>query len=164
MSKHKKLANERAAILWEFYNAHDEEQLTCAKVFELTGKRASNLYHTFQIHGLTGPPIWDTKAAIRKRDKAALWAMAEKLGRGWLTVDEAAEAMGKPEKEVYLARRRYKGYIPEIRNKTNRRPRTVPQSDKEIEHERQPIDDGEGLQYYAVRPGPEPGQLIYSLR
>lgn len=160
-AKHRDLAVKRAAILWKHYN--DNGKLLCADVFALTGKRAANLYHTFRTQGVKGPPVYDTKKAARQRNIEALRTKALELDRDWLTVEEAAQALGKPEKNVYAIRKSCSGEIPEIRNKV-RGPRISPETAAARDLPRQEISSGEGLPVYAVRPGPKPGQVIYTLR
>jgi hypothetical protein len=168
MSHHKELAAGRAALLWERYYANGG-RITCAEVLKLTGKRRSNLYHSFQVHGIEAPTVWDTKAAIRDRHISALWRKFDEIDRDWLTVDEAAEAVGKPPAEIYTLRRRYAGRIPEIKNKTTRLRRAdINPLQEDIDSRWHGKIDSRyhptGLLVLEYWPGPHDGQTTYLLR
>ncbi len=154
----KKLAEGRVAILWERYYENGE-RITCAEVLALTGKRASNLYASFQVQGIKGPPVWDTKAAIRKRQIDSLWAKSRQLGRDWLTVSEVAEATGIKTKEVSSLGKRYKGKIPEIRYTKQWTP--IPQDISGMI--RVDIGSPYTLKYWKAEPGPGPDQMTFYL-
>lgn len=169
MNRHKEKAQKRTAALWERYYQNDGH-ITCAEVTALTGKKVSNLYWTFQTHGVKGPPVWDTKAAIRERQIHALWCKFDEVDRDWLSVAEAAEVLGKPQKEIYSLRRRYSGHIPEIRNMTTRK-----RNNKKYEEDREaqfPSFQGKidsryhprGLLVMAHWPGPGDNETTYLLR
>ena len=157
-ANNKKLAEERATLLWEYYRENGG-RITCAAVFALTGKRASTLYATFQVQGVKGPPVWDTKAAIRKRQIDSLWAKSRELGRDWLTVHEVAEAAGIKTKEIYSMEKRYKGKIPEIRH-TNRRAARGQDTSELVRVE---IGSPYALKYWKAEPGPGVGQTTFYL-
>jgi hypothetical protein len=154
-AKNKKLAEDRAAILWQRYRENNN-RITVSEVFELTGRKASNLYASFQVQGVKVPPIWDTKSAIRERQIVALQDKAKELGRDWLTVNEAAEVLKILPKNVYGIKRRLKGSIPEIQHEK----KTTPSLDVSG-MERSWIGSPHTLKYYKAEPGPEPGQTTY---
>lgn len=155
----KTLAEDRAAILWERYRENDG-RITCAEVLALTGKRASNLYASFQVQGVKGPPVWDTKAAIRKRQIDSLWAKSRQLGRDWLTVSEVAEATGIKTKEVSSLGKRYKGRIPEIRHERSQREPVFQDTSGMI---RTDVGSPYTLKYWKAEPGPGPDQMTFFL-
>ncbi len=156
--KNKKLAEDRAIILWERYYENGEH-ITCAEVFTLTGKRASNLYASFQVQGVRVPPVWDTKAAIRKRQIDSLWAKSRQLGRDWLTVHEVAEAAKIKIKEVSSLEKRYKGKIPKIRHTKMWTPIPIDISGMV----RVDVGSPYTLKYYKSEPGPGPYQITFFL-
>lgn len=165
---HKDKAQHRAALLWEWYYENDGH-ITCAEVERLTGKRASNLYWTFQTHQVKAPPVWDTKAAIRQRHIKALWHKFDEIDREWLSVDEAAEALGKPQKDIYSLRRRYRDHIPEIRNMTTRRTNRTYEEKTEAQFPSfmgniTPRHHPAGLLVMAQWPGPGDNEITYLLR
>ncbi len=157
-AKNKKLAEDRVTILWERYKENNG-RITCAEVLALTGKRASNLYASFQVQGVKGPPVWDTKEAIRKRQIDSLWAKSHQLGRNWLSVHEVAEATGIKTKEVSSLGKRYKGKIPEIRHtkKWSAQPLDVSGMGR-IE-----VGSPYTLKYYKSEDGPGPGETTFFL-
>lgn len=163
---HKELAEHRAELLWQRYHENGDH-LTCKEVFEITSKRVSNLYLTFQTHGVAAPPVWDTKTAIRARQVAALQAKADELGRNWLTAAEAAEAAGVSKANICNLRNRLSGErIPQIRNETNRKSATreTPQPKSKTSAPKHDDSSIGGMAYYKALPGPEPGQTRYFLR
>ncbi len=159
-AKNKILAEDRAAILWERYHENDG-RITCAEVYELTGKRASNLYASFQVQGVKGPPIWDTKAAIRKRQIDSLWAKSRELGRNWLTVHEVIEATGIKAKQVFGMEKRYKGKIPVIRHERQSQREAILQDTSGMV--RVEIGSPYTLKYYKAEPGPGSDQMTFFL-
>jgi len=169
MSQHKMKAQKIAAKLWERYY-HNDNHITCVEVKALTGKKVSSLYWAFQTHGVQAPPVWDTKAAIRERHIRTLWRKYDEVDRDWLSVAEAAEVLGKPQKEIYSLRCRYSGYIPEIRNITTRKLNN--RRDKENREAQSPSSQGKidsryhsrGLLVMAHWPGPGDNETTYLLR
>ena len=115
-AKDKKAAEDKAAILWERYHENDGH-ITCAEVKALTGIHSANLDITFEIQGVKGPSVWDSRKAIRGRHIDDLWAESKKLGRDWLTDEEVAEIVGIKIKDVSDLRKRLVlvGKIPKIR-------------------------------------------------
>lgn len=155
----KKLAEDRAATLWERYYENGE-RITCSEVVAMTGKRASNLYASFQVQGVKGPPVWDTKAAIRKRQIDSLWAKTRQLGRDWLTVSEVAEATAIKPKEVSGLEKRYKGKIPEIRHERSQREPILQDTSG---MSRVDVGSPYTLKYWKVELGPGPDQMTFYL-
>ena len=78
------LSEKRAAKLWERYHKNGDK-ISCAEVFEITGRQASNVYESFKSHGVKVPEVWDTKKAKRKRVIDLLHKKAVDLERDWLT-------------------------------------------------------------------------------
>ncbi len=154
----KKMAEDRAAILWKRYHENDG-RITCAEVFTLTGKRPSNLDDSFQVQGVKGPPVWDSKKTIRKRQIALLWGKSRELGRDWLTPREVAEATGIKIKEVSGLSKRYKGKIPEIRHSRQRTPLFQDVS----RMVRVDVGSPYTLKYYKSKEGPGLGQITFFL-
>lgn len=155
----KKLAQDRAKQLWDYYLDHDEK-ITCSEVYRLTGRKAANLYTSFQTQGIQGPPIWDSNAEIRKRQIAALWARSQELGRDWLTSKEAAAALGQNTKNIWVINKRLAGKIPEIRALKRR----ITKAEIRNTGDREEIPPEGALLAYEKRESEEPGQVIYSLR
>lgn len=156
--KNKTLAEDRAALLWERYRENGG-RITIAEIFALIGRSYSSIKATFQTQGVKGPPVWDEKEAIRKRQIDSLWAKSRQLGRDWLTVSEVIEATGIRPKQVSGMEKRYKGKIPEIRHTKQCSP--VPLDVAAMIR----VDVGSPytLKYYKKEDGPLSGQTTFYL-
>lgn len=159
-ANNKKLAEERAAILWESYHENDG-RITCAEILALTGRSYSSIKATFQAQGVKGPPVWDTKAAIRKRQIDSLWAKSRELGRNWLTIHEVAAAADIKTKEVPSLEKRYKGKIPVIRHERQSQREAILQDTSGMV--RVEIGSPYTLKYYKAEPGPGSDQMTFFL-
>lgn len=155
-AKNKKVAEDRAALLWERYHQNGG-RITCAEVFELAGIHSSNLDITFQAHGVKGPTVWDSHKAIRERQINDLWSKSRELGRDWLTVLEVAKVVKIKTKDVSRFRKRLAGKIPEIRGERRREP------DFQDISGMVRVDVGRPytLKWYKAEPGPGPDQTTF---
>ena len=167
MTKTERRSNERCKLLWSAYQKNGK--LTCKEIKRLTGQSHIAIYKTFQLYGLEGPPIYDTKAALRERKIKRLRDKAAELGRDYLTPSEAAQALGVASKQISSINRDLKGYnIPKIIFKRGGARNIKFRDDDDIipDGPRSKTDNyhSRGLPVSACRPGPEPGQVIYTLK
>lgn len=92
-------ATGRNKALWDHYNTNGS--LLLADFKRLTGGQFRQVMDTFDKHGLTPPPVYDSRGEKYKRRAKRLRDEAERLGQDHLTIKQAAKVLGvKPGKVV----------------------------------------------------------------